>query len=134
MSDDDIIGFGKPPKANRFRPGVCPNPKGRPKGSKNITTYVREAAYKQIVVTQNGARRKMTRVKAAVEQLANKAAAGDNKSILQLLDYVAELEQRDAARANDVPIDEADRRVLHEVHQRLQVYIPLPAVKKPEET
>ena len=28
-------GYGKPPAATRFKPGECPNPKGRPKGAKN---------------------------------------------------------------------------------------------------
>lgn len=133
MSDDESVGFGKPPRASQFQPGICPNPKGRPKGSKNVSTYLRDAAYKQIVVTQNGSRRKMPRVRAAAEQLANKAAAGDTKAILQLLERVAELEQRDAARMSDAPLDEADLRVLYEVHQRIQTFVPLPTTKKPEE-
>ena len=29
------VGYGKPPKAHRFKPGRSGNPRGRPKGSRN---------------------------------------------------------------------------------------------------
>ena len=42
MSGDDDdkslydVGFGKPPKRNRFRAGISGNPRGRPKGRLNF--------------------------------------------------------------------------------------------------
>jgi len=43
-SDDDVVGYGKPPRAHRFKPGQSGNPNGRPKGSKNEATLTQEEA------------------------------------------------------------------------------------------
>ena len=32
---DYEVGYGKPPKSKRFKPGASGNPKGRPKGKKS---------------------------------------------------------------------------------------------------
>src|SRR5271169_6736310 len=37
------VGYGQPPVASRFKPGTSVNPKGRPKGAKNLKTLIREA-------------------------------------------------------------------------------------------
>jgi hypothetical protein len=32
------VGYGKPPKATRFKPGKSGNAKGRPQGSRNLAS------------------------------------------------------------------------------------------------
>lgn len=46
MSDDNV-GKGQPPKETRFPPGRSGNPKGRPKGRKNISTIVARVAHER---------------------------------------------------------------------------------------
>ena len=36
MADDEKVGYRRPPKKSRFKPGQSGNPKGRPKGTKNL--------------------------------------------------------------------------------------------------
>src|ERR1700685_1747892 len=48
------VGRGNPPKHTQFRKGTTGNPKGRPKGSKNLSTYIMEAARDQVSATVGG--------------------------------------------------------------------------------
>ena len=45
---------GNPPKHTQFRKGTSGNPRGRPKGSKNLSTYLMEAARDQVTATVDG--------------------------------------------------------------------------------
>ena len=45
---------GNPPKHTQFRKGTSGNPRGRPKGSKNLATYLMEAARDQVSATVVG--------------------------------------------------------------------------------
>lgn len=65
--------------------GPSPNPKGRPKGSKNQKTLWKEAVQKMITVNFDGETQKMTKQQLYYHQLAQQAAAGDKKAIAMLL-------------------------------------------------
>jgi hypothetical protein len=80
--DDDGIGYRRPPKKTQFKPGQSGNPKGRPKGSKNMTTILQEELDQKIPVTEGGKRRRVTKRRLAVRQQVNKAAQGDSKAFL----------------------------------------------------
>lgn len=71
------VGYAKPPKDTRFKPGQSGNPKGRPKGSKNLATIVREAAAEKVMVTERGRQRAMSKVELCISQLMNRAAKGE---------------------------------------------------------
>jgi hypothetical protein len=36
------VGYGRPPKHTRFKPGRSGNPKGRPRGSRNLSTEMQK--------------------------------------------------------------------------------------------
>ena len=43
-ADDEYdVGYKKPPKRTQFKPGQSGNPRGRPKGTKNLKTDLAEA-------------------------------------------------------------------------------------------
>lgn len=85
------IGYGRPPKATQFKKGVSGNKKGRPKGSKNIATLVHAAMHERVTITENGRRRTISKIEAAIKQLTNKAATGDPKAIQALFNLAREL-------------------------------------------
>src|SRR5260221_37785 len=46
------VGYGKPPKATRFRKGRSGNPKGRQRGDKNLISVFKCMAKKQIKIRE----------------------------------------------------------------------------------
>src|SRR5215469_5153687 len=54
---DYEVGYGKPPRSSRFKKGQSGNPRGRPSGSKNLSTLLSEALNEPVIVTENGRRR-----------------------------------------------------------------------------
>jgi hypothetical protein len=55
--EESRIGYGRPPVATRFRRGVSGNPRGRPKGARNIATVVAATLGERISITENGRRK-----------------------------------------------------------------------------
>jgi len=112
------VGRGKPPKRTQFRKGTSGNPKGRPKGSKNLTTLIMEAARDKVTVDIDDKPRRISALQATVTQLANKASRGDQKAMVQFLDRIAEVEGR--VRPSEYPLSEPDLEVLRAAYERMQ--------------
>ena len=85
---DYEVGYGKPPRHTRFKPGRSGNPRGRPSGSKNLTTLLSEALNEFVIVAENGRRRKITKRQAIVTQLVNRSAKSDLRATKILLDII----------------------------------------------
>jgi hypothetical protein len=119
------LGRGHPPKHTQFRKGMSGNPKGRPKGSKNLSTLLREAADDQVSATIGGKTRNISKLQATAMQLATKAASGDLAAINKLLDWVDEIETRAAAaKPSQFPLSEADIEVIRETYERMKQCVP----------
>ena len=75
------VGYREPPVHTRFKKGQSGNPRGRPRGSKNNATLLREALDQTVAINENGRRRHIRSREAMYTQLANKAAQGDHRAI-----------------------------------------------------
>ncbi len=106
------------PASRRAQSG---NPRGRPPGSKNLTTFLNDALNETVTITENGRRRKITKRQAVIKQLVNKSASADARSLKILLDLMLNLEAR--ARSSAVPtpaVGPADEEVLAQLKARLE--------------
>ncbi|HVY88323.1 MAG TPA: DUF5681 domain-containing protein [Hyphomonadaceae bacterium] len=103
MTDDSNdgdykVGYGKPPKHSRFGPGNRANPRGRPKGSPNLSTMAKRAAREKVTVVEHGRRKTITKIEAAFKQLLTKAAGGDPRAIQLAIEMFDRIERRDSAQ------------------------------------
>lgn len=98
MSGDDSdyhVGYKRPPKHTRFRKGQSGNSKGRPKTSESFGRLARRALGEKVVIRENGERRTITKLQAALKQLTNKAAAGDPRAIREIIKLQPLITQHD---------------------------------------
>ncbi len=113
------VGYGRPPIETRFKQGVSGNPRGRPKGARNFASIVAATLGERVVVNENGRRKRITKLEAAVKQLVNRAAGGEARSIQLLIGLVQAGEAR-PAQADPSQATQADANVLRELHRRLK--------------
>ena len=95
---DYEVGYGRPPKATRFRKGVSGNPSGRSKKPNSMSALINAALSEKVVVNQNGQRRSISKLEAAFTQMANKAASGDRQATKLMVEILHHAEVRDEAR------------------------------------
>ncbi len=111
MADDYEIGYKKPPRHTRFEKGRSGNPRGRPKGAKNLKTELEEELREPIIVREGGKAKKVSKQRAILKGQAAKAAQGDTKAaifignlVLKLLDTGANEPLTEGASDDDLAI------------------------------
>ncbi len=117
-ADDYDVGYGKPPKNTRFVKGVSGNPGGRPKGKRNMATILHAALYETVMINENGVRKSIPKFEAAIKQLVNKSASGDNASLKLLIQLVPALDTLNADTGIKAIDSEADKQVLMNMQKR----------------
>lgn len=93
--NDYDVGYKKPPRESRFKPGQSGNPKGRPAGEQNIATLLKKAAAKKKVVIENGVKKLMSMKEIMVSNLMSKAAKGDLKACQVVYGIIVPLEEKE---------------------------------------
>jgi Family of unknown function (DUF5681) len=86
--DDNVVGYGRPPRHTRFQPERSGNPNGCPKGSKNFSTLFSEELARPVTLTENGKRRRMSKREALAKQIINKALTNDPKAAALVIDQM----------------------------------------------
>jgi Family of unknown function (DUF5681) len=116
------VGYCNPPEHTRFKTGQSGNPQGRPKGTLNMATVLERTLREKVVINENGKRKTITKLEAAIKQLTNKAASGELKALQLLAALVRSAEERGIQTA--VPnsaLDEVDEKVVLGILKRLEV-------------
>jgi Family of unknown function (DUF5681) len=106
--DDYEVGFARPPRAHQFKKGISGNKKGQSRGTKNIATLFHQEMYQKVTILENGQRRTITKIEAALKQLTNKAATGDPRAIQAIINMASDL----GDLKHPDPLQEPQRRKL----------------------
>ena len=110
------IGYGKPPVSKQFRKGVSGNPSGRTKRQSDPIDpgHLLEAIdNEEVIVMDNGRRKRMSKAEISFRQLMTKAARGDLKAarlVAKMAQNYFAPEVRTQSRLEVLTVAEANRR------------------------
>jgi hypothetical protein len=120
-NSDEKVGYRNPPRNAQFKKGHSGNPKGRPKGKRNLATVLDKTLHEKVVINENGRRKTITKLEAAIKQLVNKAASGDLRALQQLSALARSADEHSPeANAPAAAIAEVDQRVLQGLFKRFE--------------
>jgi hypothetical protein len=85
--DDDRVGYRRPPKNSRFKPGQSGNPKGRPKHARNLKSEFLDELSEVIRVREGDREMKITKQRAFVKSLVAAAIKGDMRAANALVSF-----------------------------------------------
>jgi hypothetical protein len=120
-SSDDPVGYGKPPRHSRFKPGQSGNPEGRPKGSSNFKTVLRKTLTSKVRVTKDGQSRTHSTQEAMLLRTVQMGFNGNFQAANRILQLAAALSEEDElapAKARN-QLDPGDAEILDLYKQRL---------------
>ena len=116
--DEEGVGYKRPPRKHRFKPGHSGNPRGRTKGAKGLKTILKKELSGRVRITENGKTRTISKMELLIKRLVEKGGKGDFKSLAKLLDLgtiVFGMDDEDQSatvltREEQAIIDEAAKR------------------------
>jgi hypothetical protein len=94
-SPDYRVGYGRPPKNSQFKPGQSGNPKGRPKGSKNLNAVLDKVLSQKLLIREGEKRRTVSTLEAVVLKHVSKALQGDGRAMHSILQLIRQADNRD---------------------------------------
>ena len=112
MSEDEDVGYGRPPRRTRFRPGQSGNPRGRPKGARSTGTIVTGVLNKKVSLTSAGQQRQVPLKEAIVLRMAEAALKGDLKAAAALFSLAERAAQAADTEPTSAPEDQADEVII----------------------
>ena len=121
MSEDKDyeVGYRKPPKSTQFQPGQSGNPKGRPRGIKNLNTDLEEELNERLLVNEGGNPREITKQRAILKSMFAKAIKGDTRAASVLINLILGLEQARIADSSGESLGEDDLAILEAFRERV---------------
>ncbi len=115
------VGYRKPPKHTRFKPGQSGNPRGRPKGTNNLKTDLMEELGEKIVVREGDQSRRISKQRAVVKTLVTRTLKGDARAATLLTSMMMRLlETGEGAPAVVEPLLDDERDILGGFEERVK--------------
>jgi hypothetical protein len=86
-----LTGYRSPPVAHQFKPGQSGNPKGRPRGSKNVRKAVEEIFTGKLTVREGNKVRRVTKIEAVLLTQLNQALRGNHRAVQAVVATIKDL-------------------------------------------
>jgi len=120
MADGEDVGYKRPPKGGRFKPGTSGNPRGRPRGSADFKSdLAAEMRQRVTFCDQNGRQYTLTKQRALLRLLVASALKNEKGGISALLACIRYFGTDREDRATDAPEPE-DLEMLKEYLARTE--------------
>jgi hypothetical protein len=87
----DGVGYGRPPKASRWKKGQSGNPSGRPKGAPSLMGDLASELGEVVQLTEGGRGKRVSKQRAVLKSLVNKAIKGDTRAAGILISFLARM-------------------------------------------
>ncbi len=115
------VGYGKPPRHTRFQPGQSGNPRGRPKGTKNLKTDLMEELSEKIVIREGDRSQKISKQRALVKSVLNRGIKGDARATsIALSAMMRLLDTGEGAPEFEEVLREEELEILHGFEGRVR--------------
>jgi len=101
----DSVGYKQPPKGHQFRPGQTGNPNGRPKGTRNFKSDLREELSEITSFREGGRDISISKQRALIKRVVASAIDGDTRSIATLMSFCARAFDDDGDDQQQAPED-----------------------------
>jgi|SRR5262245_12502094 len=114
------VGYGKPPKASRFKSGTSGNAKGRPKGSKNLKTLIRRALTSTIAIQEGSRTRWVSKIEGVVLRQLQDALKGNDRAAMAVIKMAIQMGLLEDPDSNSVEtaLSASDERILAQLFTR----------------
>ncbi len=110
---DYEVGYGRPPKHSRFKPGQSGNPRGRTRGQPNLITDVMRELAEQIRIREGDQERRVTKQRALVKALVAKSLKGEARAAALLIGLLAKVAEEAAPSPEKAePLSAQDQAII----------------------
>jgi hypothetical protein len=114
-SNNGPIGYKRPPRHSQFVPGQSGNPNGRPKGTRNFKTDLREELNEIISFREGDREVSISKQRALIKRLVTSAINGDTRAIASVMSLCARVFGDDG---DDQQLAPEDREIIDAFTQR----------------
>lgn len=108
-------------KANgQFGAGNRANPYGRPRKSKSMYDEVARELQAKVTITENGKRKRVSKLAANTKQIANQGASGAIRAAKMTVDFALRAERERDAPPEALPLSQNDRAIVERFLARVK--------------
>jgi hypothetical protein len=112
IMEADKPGYKRPPKATRFKQGHSGNPKGRPKGPRNIKCELNDELGEIISIKVQGLPKSVTKQRALIKAMMAKAVQGDTRAATLLINMMFRLLRPETIEETPSELSKEDQTIL----------------------